>query len=235
MLRTRFPRVQLIQNEGNRGFAFACNQGLKVAKGEVLVLFNPDMLMGQGVIEHTYQTLKGRQDVGVMGVTLKKPDGSVVASVRRDPTLPDQLAILLKLAKLFPSLTSRYLATEFDYTTSQVVDQVRGSYFAFRRDVFEKVGELDAESFFIWFEEVDYCRRVREAGYKIWYSVDVSCTDLVGQSFKQQRLTRKQILFSRSMAQYFLKWHPRWQGILILILRPVVIGAAWVADFFRRV
>ena len=234
MLRTRFPRVHLILNDSNRGFAYACNQGLNVANGEVLVLFNPDMLMGKGVIDHTYELLKDRQDIGVMGVLLKKPDGSTIASVRRDPQLSDQLAILLKFAKLFPSLTSHYLASDFDYAQSQEVEQIRGSYFAFRRDVYEKVGELDAVSFFIWFEEVDYCRRVREAGYKIWYSADVSCTDLVGQSFRQQRLALKQARFSFSMAQYFFKWHPAWQGGLVLVLRPLVIAGAWVADVFRH-
>jgi GT2 family glycosyltransferase len=232
MLRTRFPRVHLIQNDTNRGFAYACNQGLKVATGEVLVLFNPDMLMGNGVIDYTYELLKSQQDIGILGVALKKPDGRVVASVRRDPQITDQLAILLKLAKLFPSLTNRYLATDFDYTQSQEVEQLRGSYFAFRRDVYENVGELDADNFFIWFEEVDYCRRVRKAGYKIWYSAEVSCTDLVGQSFKQQRLALKQARFSRSMAQYFLKWHSVWQGGCILVLRPFVIVAAWVVDVF---
>ncbi len=233
MMRTRFPKVAFVQNDANRGFAYACNQGLKLAKGEILVLFNPDMLLGKHVVEHTVETLRRRQDIGVMGVKLLKPDGSLVSSVRRDPQLTDQLAILLKVAKVFPRVTNRYLATDFDYTQSQVVDQVRGSYFAFRREVYEKIGQLDAERFFIWFEEVDYCRRVREAGYVIWYSADVSCTDLVGQSFKQQHLAIKQARFSQSMAQYFLKWHPAWQGWTVLILRPFVVVAAWIADRFR--
>lgn len=234
MLRTRFPRVQIVQNDGNRGFAYACNQGLKVSRGEVLVLLNPDMLLGKGVIDQTYQMLMNRRDIGVLGVSLKKPDGSRVPSVRRDPRLGDQLAILLKIAKYVPSLTDQYLATDFDYTVSQDVEQIRGSYFAFRRDVYEKVGALDAVRFFIWFEEVDFCRRVREAGYLIWYRADVSCTDLVGQSFRQQKLALKQARFSRSMANYFLKWHPAWQGRLILGVRPFVIAAAWVVDLFRR-
>ena len=235
MMRTLFPKVEFIQNDDNRGFAYACNQGLKIAKGEILVLLNPDMLLGKRVIEHTIETLKRRLDIGVMGVKLLKPEGTVVPSVRRDPRLLDQLAILLKAAKLFPSITNRYLATDFDYSQSQAVEQIRGSYFAFRRDVYEKVGELDAQRFFIWFEEVDYCRRVREAGYVIWYSAEVSCTDLVGQSFKQQRLAIKQARFSRSMANYFLKWHSPWQGWLILALRPFIISAAWIVDRFHRV
>ncbi len=233
MVRARFPNIQLIQNERNRGFAFACNQGLKVARGEVLVLCNPDMLVGEGVVDHTYNLLNARRDIGVLGVRLTSQDGSVVKSVRRDPRLLDQLAILLKLARVFPRLTRRYIAHEFDYARSQEVEQVRGSYFAFRRDVLEAVGMFDAERFFLWFEEVDFCRRVREAGYRVWYSAEVSCTDLVGRSFAQQPLALKQARFSRSMAAYFFKWHPRWQGWLVLLLRPFVITSAWVVGVFR--
>lgn len=233
MVRTRFPGVHLIQNDSNRGFAYACNQGLRIATGDILILLNPDMVVGKDAIDHTVDVLTGRPDVGVMGVKLVKPDGTIVPSVRRDPHLADQLAILLKLAKLFPATISRYLATDVDYEHSQTVEQIRGSYFGFRRDVYERVGEFDAARFFIWFEEVDYCRRVREVGFVIWYSSDVSCVDLVGQSFAQQRLALKQSRFSRSMARYFLKWHPAWQGWLVLVLRPFVIGGAWLVDRFH--
>ncbi|MCR4313833.1 MAG: glycosyltransferase, partial [Candidatus Uhrbacteria bacterium] len=83
MMRTQFPDVSFIQNDSNRGFAHACNQGLKIAKGEILVLLNPDMLLGKGVIGHTIETLKNRPDIGVMGVKLLRPDGVVMSSVRR--------------------------------------------------------------------------------------------------------------------------------------------------------
>lgn len=230
MVRQTFPHAELIQNETNRGFAYACNQGLKRARGRVLVLFNPDMLMGKGVLEATYRTLTQRSDIGVLGVALVRPDGTRVESVRRDPGFLDQLAILLKLPHLFPRLLDRYLAKDFDYTKDAQVEQIRGSYFAFRRDVYERVGALDAENFFIWFEEVDYCRRVRAAGWKIWFHTSVSCTDLVGQSFKQQSIRLKQARLSRSMARYFLKWHGRPQAWTIYFLRPWVIAAASVVD-----
>lgn len=230
MLRQAFPRVELIQNETNRGFAYACNQGLRVARGRVLVLYNPDMRMGKGVLEHTSMTLQRRQDIGVLGVKLVRPDGTLVESVRRDPTLFDQVAILFKMPHLFPRLLNRYLAKDFDYTHDAQVQQVRGSFFAFRRDVFERVGLLDAENFFIWFEEVDYCRRVRAAGWSVWYSAQVSCTDLVGASFKQQSARIKQARFSHSMARYFLKWHGWPQATVVYALRPLAILSAALAD-----
>ena len=87
MIRTIFPNVHLIQNDVNRGFAYACNQGLRNARGSVLLLFNPDMLIGRGVLDHLFEQLTSRQEVGAIGVRLFRPDGSHVPSVRRDPTL----------------------------------------------------------------------------------------------------------------------------------------------------
>ncbi len=234
MVREDFPQVHLIQNDYNSGFAHACNQGLAVAQGDVLVLYNPDMLMGDGVLDHTWNTLTSRSEIGVLGVQLRKEDGSLVRSVRRDPGLQDQLAVLLKLPHLFPNVVKQYLAEDIDQRVSQEVEQLRGSYFAFRRDVMEKIGVLDEKNFFVWFEEVDFCKRVRAAGLKVWFSAEVFCTDLVGQTFKTQPTALKQARFSKSLANYFKKWHPRWQSVVITILRPLAIAAGYAHDLWRR-
>jgi dTDP-4-dehydrorhamnose reductase len=230
MVREEFPNVHLIQNDTNRGFAFACNQGLRMARGSVLVLFNPDMIIGDDALDHAYETLMARKDIGVMGVKLLRPDGTIVESVRRDPGLRDQVAILLKLPHLFPNVTDRYLARGFDYSTSQEVEQVRGSFFAFRKDTLDRIGALDDKRFFVWFEEVDFCRRVRQAGYRVWYSAQAQCVDLVGQGFKQQSVRLKQARMSLSMARYFKKWHPAWQAWIIYALRPLAILMGVIAD-----
>lgn len=230
MLKNDFKRVHRIRNEKNTGFAFACNQGLKIATGDILLLLNPDMLVGKGAIDSIVTLLESRKDIGVVGVHLTRPDGTLVESVRRDPQFVDQLAILLKLPHLFPNLVATYLAKDFDYATSKEVDQVRGSFFAFRRDVLDTVGLFDAKNFFVWFEEVDFCKRVRNAGFKIWYSADVSCTDLVGQTFRQQSSRIKQSRFSKSLARYFWKWHPKYQSVIFFSLRPFVIGVGALID-----
>lgn len=233
MLRSTFSQVEFIQNDTNRGFAFACNQGLKIARGNILILFNPDMLMGEHVLDHTFHTLMQDKDIGVMGVKLMRKDGSLVSSIRRDPQLLDQLCILLKLPHLFPAIVNRYLAKNLDENRSQTVEQIRGSFFAFRRDVMEKVGLLDEKNFFVWFEEVDYCKRVRQVGFRVWYSAEVSCIDLVGRAFAQQSVRLKQQRLSLSMARYFRKWHPAWQAALIYAFRPFVIFGGACADLMN--
>jgi dTDP-4-dehydrorhamnose reductase len=231
MIRETFPRVHLIQNDCNRGFAFACNQGMRVAQGKVVILFNPDMFPSENAFDHAYETLTERKDIGVLGIKLVREDGSVIKSVRRDPELIDQMAILLKLPHFCRCFTRRYLAEDFDYETSREVEQIRGSFFAFRKELTDQIGYLDEKNFFVWFEEVDFCKRVRSAGLKVWYSAQARCVDLIGQGFKQQSVLIKQRRLSLSMARYFKKWHPMWQACIVYSLRPLAITLGALVDF----
>jgi len=235
MVREEFPQVELIQNDWNSGFAHACNQGLRVAQGEVLILLNTDMVVQTGTLEKVFEVLNERKEIGVIGVKLLKEDGSILSSVRRDPDFWSQLAILLKLPHFFSKLVDNYLFKDFDYQKSAEVEQVRGSFFAFRREVLDKVGFFDEKNFFFWFEEVDFCRRVRQVGLKVWYEASVSCLDLVGQSIKNvTSLRKKQAIFSRSLTNYFFKWHSWWQGAVFFCLRPLVIVLSFLVDLWRR-
>ncbi len=220
MLKKEFPEVCCIANNRNTGFGYACNQGMKISSGDIILLLNPDMLVHPGALAHTVHTLELRKDIGVMGIHLLKQDGSTMPSVRRDPHFIDQFATITKLAKFFPHLIARYLALDIDYTKSQIVEQVRGSFFAFRREVYEKVGLFDSDRFFVWFEEVDYCLRAKQAGYGIWYSAEATAQDYVGRTFSQQSVFIRQLRFSRSMVRFFAKWHPLWQACVLALFVP---------------
>ncbi|MFH1253135.1 MAG: glycosyltransferase family 2 protein [Candidatus Uhrbacteria bacterium] len=234
MVHEEFPQIELIQNDWNSGFAHASNQGLRIARGEVLILLNADMVVKEGTLEKVFETLNERKEIGVLGVKLLKADNSILPSVRRDPDFWSQLAILLKLPHFFPKIVDNYLFKDFDYQKSAEVEQVRGSFFAFRRDVLDKVGFLDEKNFFFWFEEVDFCRRVRQTGLKVWYEASVSCLDLIGQSVKKVSFRKKQAMFSRSLTNYFFKWQPWWQGTVFFCLRPLVIILGFFADLWPR-
>ena len=232
MVRTEFPQVKLIANDYNAGFAAANNRALRLAQGEVCLLLNPDMALEPGALEVAHRTLSGDQAIGVLGVRLVGAFGRPVPSVRRFPDFASQLAILLKVGYLFPAALERYLAAGFDYSRSQDVDQVRGSFFAFRRELLATVGYLD-EDYFIWFEEADWCRRVRQFGYRVRYCAEATAVDLAGRSFVQVPHGRKQAIFTRSMATYFLKHGELWQYGLLMLLRPFAIAAASVVDLMR--
>jgi len=242
MVRKEFPQVHLIANAENRGFAAANNQAIRVTSDEVrvksapefILLLNPDMRVLPGTLEGMVKFMRDKRNarVGVAGCHLVDEREQTVPHVRRFPRLLDQLATLTKFGRVAPRLLDRYLITNFDYSHEARVDSIRGSFFCIRRKLIEQIGPLD-ERFFIWFEEVDFCMRARQAGWHIAYTPSVRCVDYVGQSFKQVRLHRKQRMFTASMLKYFRKHRPAWEWAVLAAVRPLVLGAAWAFDQVR--
>lgn len=198
---------------------------------EFVLLLNQDMEVLPGTLQGMIDFMRAHSEAGVAGCHLVDKSGQTVPQVRRLPTVFDQAAIILKLPHLFPHLLDKYLMADFDYNKMepQEVDSIRGSFFMIRRAVLEKVGGLD-ERFFFFFEEVDYCRRVKEDGWQVMYNPKVRCIDLVGQSVKKMDYQR-QILFLESMVKYFKKWKPRWQWVVLDLLRPMGVVMVWAGDF----
>lgn len=206
MVRKEHPQVKLIANADNLGFARANNQGIKQAVGKYVLLLNPDMRVFDDTLSNMLSWMNHHEQAAVAGCKLVSENSEIVKQVRRFPELLDQLAIILKIPHLIPGILNKYLRNDFDYNKSAKVDSIRGGFFMIRRETINKVGLLD-ERYFLWFEEVDYCRRVSSAGLEIWYSNAAECIDLVGQSFKQVNLALKQKYFRDSMLKYFKKWH----------------------------
>lgn len=227
----QFPNAHFIKNTQNVGFSRANNQAIAIANARHMLLLNPDMRVEPTTLSQIINELDANNQIGVLGGHLLNADGSTLESVRRFPTLADQLAILLKLPHIFPKIVNKYLAKGFDYTKPQSVDSIRGSLFAISETALKRQGGLD-ERYFIWFEEVDYCKSMHKLGLEVRYEPSIQAQDFVGQSFAQRKRYWKQVQFSRSMAQYFQKWHPIWQSTLIWILRPFPIAIAWIADKF---
>lgn len=239
MVRKEFPQARVIANAENLGFAKANNQAIRAASSqlqassqpEFVLLLNPDMRVMPGTVEGLVAFMREPRNarVGIAGCHLVNEQGETVPHVRRFPRLPDQLAIVTKAARVYPHALGRYLVTDFDYAREARVDSIRGSFFCIRRKLIEQIGLLD-ERFFIWFEEVDYCMRARQAGWQVAYTPSVQCIDYVGQSFKQVNLYPKQRMFTESMLKYFRKHRPAWEWATLAAVRPAVLGAVWVHD-----
>jgi GT2 family glycosyltransferase len=232
-VRAEFPHVRLIVNDRNAGFARANNQALRLARGETIILLNPDMRVDEGALEAAHDQLTTDKSIGVLGIRLTDDSGRPIGSVRRFPDFVSQLVVILKLGHLFPKLLAHYLYADFDYGVSQDVDQVRGSFFAFRRELLDTVGYLD-DGFFVWFEEVDYCLRVKAAGLRVRYFAGATARDFVGRSAAQMTHFEKQRIFTASMIRYFDKHQPRWQGIVLRIARPFGLAMALGADGWKK-
>lgn len=236
LVRREFPEVILIENKDNLGFAKANNQALKQARGDYFLLLNPDMKVFPDTLDKMLGWMKTNQQVSVAGCHLIDELGEIVKHVRRFPTFIDQLAIVLKMPHLFPTVLSNYLRNDFDYSVAAKVDSVRGGFFMLRKETLEKIGLLD-ERFFVWFEEVDYCRRVSQAGGEVWYTPTVKCIDYVGQSFNQVKRGTTQKYFRNSMLLYFKKWHPFWQYLILRLAWPISKLMVWSGELikFKRV
>jgi GT2 family glycosyltransferase len=229
VVRSDFPQVKIIANTENHGFSKACNQGIDASNARHILLLNPDMLVEADALAKTVAYLDAHSDVAVVSGKLLNKHGKPIHHFRRFPTIGDQLAVMFKLGKLFPKLLHSYHAIDLDPDYEQQVDTVRGSYFAINRTALDLIGKLD-ERYYIWFEEVDYCKRAQSHKMKVMYVPSIIAHDLVGQSFKQRHFFWKQSHFLRSMLSYFEKWHPGWRVWVIRLARPTILVAAKIAD-----
>ena len=220
MIKNEFTEVILIANTENFGFAKANNQAIKEAHGDFVLLLNPDMKIQPDSLVKMIEWMRTNLQASLAGCHLVDEKGESIKHVRRFPAVWDQLAIILKLPHLWPKILNRYIIADFDYQKAAIVDSIRGGFFMLRQETIRKVGLLD-EQFFVWFEEVDYCKRVKESGGEVWYTPAAECLDYVGQSFKQIKRGLAQKYFSDSMLKYFKKWHPAWEYWIIKIAWPV--------------
>jgi len=208
----QFDRVQLICNAQNLGFAAGVNRGVKVAQGDWLLLLNPDCVIDENAILALAEFIQNCSDeVAVVGLQLLNADGTLQPSGRRFPKVWEFILALLGF--------SRWMETRWfkgrDFTKVQEVDEVSGAALAISRKAFEQVGGMD-EGFFLFFEELDLCRRVKAKGLKVVYLPNAKVKHLWGASVKRvPEIARK--AQQQSAIRYFRKHHGRIASILVSI------------------
>jgi len=200
MVTKKYPDVILIENKTNEGFAKANNKGIKKSKGEFILLLNPDThLMGEPLVT-LVEFMKRNEDVGVCGCKVLNRDGSLEPACRRGiPTPKAALYRFVGLNKIFSNNPkfAKYNLTHLNPHKVTEVDAVSGSFFLVRREIIEKVGLLD-ENFFLYGEEIDWCYRIKNCGYKVVYNPNAEIIHYKGGSSSQNRL-RAFYEFYRSM------------------------------------
>lgn len=170
-LERAFPSAHFILNDENRGFSVACNQGLRSKAADFYLLLNPDCVIEESAIDRTFNFLAQDSQIGIAGCRVNNPDGTLqLACRRRIPRPSVALGKLLGLARVFPQ--SRHLAAynygDVDPNKAQDVEAVSGSFLMFRHKLLETIGYLD-ESFFLYGEDLDFCFRAAQAGWRISY------------------------------------------------------------------
>jgi GT2 family glycosyltransferase len=197
------------------GFARGYNQAAAQARGRHLLLLNPDTVTRPGALRRLVEFLDAHPKAGAVGPRLLNSDGSLQYSCRR---FPHPLAALFRntpLGKLFPRnrYTRAYLMTDCDHSREAEVDWISGAAMAIRREAWEQVGGFD-EGFFMYAEDMDWCRRARTAGWEIWYAPGAEIVHHIGRSSDQVPL-KMVIQFHRSMARFYRKHYaPAWPAPL---------------------
>jgi len=203
MVAGKFPQVRLIANSRNRGFAAANNQAVALASGRSVLFLNPDTVVRPGALETLVRTLDGDATIGVCAPQLLNADGSVQESSRREPTFAALLHQYtpLRLARIFKGAYRRYKMGDFDFRAGADVEIVMGAAFCVPARVLAEVGTLD-ERFFVYFEEMDFCRRVRQAGYRVRFEPGGQITHIGGVS---AATATSNLFFCRSLFRYIRK------------------------------
>jgi len=207
MLRAEFPRVRVIANSENRGFTRANNQALALAQGRYLFLLNPDTELRPDALPTLFEYAEANPRVGMIGPQLFYGDGSPQSSRRRFPTRATAFLESTLLQPWFPNhrvLTHFYMRDTRDDATLQV-DWINGAAMFVRRQVYAQIGGFD-EAFFMYSEELDWCRRAKDAGWQIVYLPSAQITHYEGKS-SEQAVAQRDIYFHSSKVRYFRKYH----------------------------
>jgi len=226
MVAIEFPEVRLLAQTTNLGFTGGHNLALKERRGHHGMLLNSDTIVHQGALRALVHFLEANPKAGVVGPKLLNPDGSLQFSCR---TFPNPVAAAFRntfFGRLFPKnhYTRDYLMQDWDHASVRDVDWVSGAALVARGELIDQIGGLDP-SFFMYCEDVDYCKRAGAAGYRVVYVPDGVITHAIGRS-TDRAANRMIIRFHRSMFRYYVKHQLNESPWL---LRPGLYGFAALA------
>jgi len=208
MIRECYPRVRLIENADNRGFAAANNQALRLSAGRYVLLLNSDTLVLGDVLSRSVDYFDGHPDVGVMGCRVLNEDRTVQLTCSRYPSLFNFLISAFGLSNLrWPRIFGREHMRDWQRDDEREVDVVSGCYLLVRRAAMEQVGLLD-ETFFFCGEETDWCRRFQNAGWKLKFAPVGEIVHL-GNVSGRKRGHRRDIMLSEGLVRFMWK-HGAW-------------------------
>ena len=208
-LAARFPDVRLIANRENVGYGRAANQGIRATRGEFVLVMNPDCEPRPGAIPALVDYLRAHPRAAIAGPRQIGTDGVVELSGR---AFPDHFTFLFNryslLTRLFPNnrYSRRYLMSDWDRRSVREVDWLSGAFLMVRRAAIDQVGGFD-EAFFMFNEDVDWCLRMKQAGWATVYVPEAEVVHHIGAS-RGRVAPRVIVERHRGMIHYFHKHHP---------------------------
>jgi len=233
----RFPWVQLFVNEENEGFARAANRAMRLAEGKLFLLLNPDTLVPPGALSNAADALTERPEVGMLGCKVVGTDGSFDHACKRGfPTVASALYHAVGLTRLMPTSArfAHYTAGHLAPDEAGLVDAVAGAFMLVRREAVDAVGPMD-EQFWMYGEDLDWCRRFWKEGWQVLYWPTVQITHVRGASGGGRRSLRVNRAFYESLWLFYQKYHAPQRTPLVssLVFAGIwtrfVVSVAWGA------
>ncbi len=207
IIKQKYPSVILIENKENIGFGKANNQALQIAKGKFIVLINPDTIVKENTFEKLIEFFDRTPSAGLAGCKILNPDGSLQLACRRSFPGPwTSFTKVFGLSSLFPKskLFAKYNLTYLDENKTYEVDAISGAFMMMRREVYEKIGGFDP-AFFMYGEDLDFCYRTQQAGFKVYYFHETEVIHFKGESTKRSKVDETKIFYDAM--HLFVKKH----------------------------
>lgn len=207
------PNIKFIKNNVNYGYGKGLNQGAKIAQGEYLLLVNPDVEFTKNSMDELLTRMVEDPKIGVIGPQLTDGKGMILQSISGVPSLLRSLFVFSFIAKIWPNnpFLIKYHNLDLDRNEEHEVDVVSGACMLVRKSCFDEVSGFD-ERFFMYFEEADFCLRIKKEGYKILYVSKAKIIHLVGKSNQNKEWIRK--TFEQSRFKFLKKYHGVIQAVL---------------------
>lgn len=208
-IKSEFPGVILIENSENKGFACANNVGIQASKGRYVCLINSDIIVLEDCIEKLMSFMDEHPGTGMAGPRILNPDRTLQRSCRHFPTIWNNLCQALSLNHLFPK--SRFFSGAFmnywNHDSIRSVDVLGGCFWMVRRKSLNEVGLLD-ENFFIYGEDLDWCRRFHQVGWDVVFYPRAEAIHIGGASSNNAPI-RFYLEMQKADLQYWRKHHGR--------------------------
>ena len=195
MLKDYTSRIRLIVNKKNRGVAPARNQGIKIAKGDYVMMLDDDTQVKPGCFSKIISFMDSHEDCWCLGTKQIRPNGNTGHNVRTFYDLPTIIARRTLLGRFMKDKIRHHLMLDWDHNSTKEVDWVAGANFVMRGKAIKSIGAFD-EKYFFGFEDVDWCYRIKLAGKQVYYLHDA----VIVHDF--QRTSRK--FFSKKALDHLL-------------------------------
>ena len=212
--------IKLIENKENLGFAKANNQGIKIAKGEYIMLLNSDTIVQDNALEILVDYLEKNRDIAVLGPKLLNADRTSQPSVGNFPSLL-VVANMLFFEHFVPNRFVRWSPK-----TTRAVDWVMGAALMSRKEIFNKIGGLD-ENIFMYMEELEWCYRVKKNGYKIYFYPQAKIVHL-GQGSSETGRKDPIINIYKGLIYFYRKHYPFWKTALLKVTLKIKAGLSYL-------